>query len=120
MHKRPKYIVALAFFLVILVMILGAILLGGCMSEIRLTEKKGCTSADFCASITEIRYKGKAKDLYNTDFKWGVMRFRTGAAVTTADPYSDLLEEIAGPVVKAAVCAQNPLLPSCLTSKESK
>jgi hypothetical protein len=88
--------------------------LSGCMSQISLTEKKGCTSVDFCASITEITYKGRAKDLYNTDFKWGVMRFRTGAAVTAEDPYTDLMEEIAGPVVQAAVCAQNPLLPSCL------
>ena len=82
----------------------------GCMSQISLTEKKGCTSAEFCASVTEVTYRGRAKDLMDVAMVWrNTFSLKLGKATTAADPYNDLLIEVGGPIVEAAICAQNPL-----------
>ena len=91
----------------------SSILVASCMSSISMSEKRGCT-IDYCESVAEATYKGRPKDLYDTSFTWptahGPMRFKTGAAVTTEDPWAEIVGDMAGPAVKAAICAQNPLL----------
>jgi len=102
---------------VVLVLLAAALLIflvQGCQSKIHFVQKSGCTGVDFCESVAEATYKGRPKDLYDTDFSWptpdGPMRFRTGKAVTTEDPWAEVIGEVAGPLVKQAFCKQNPLL----------
>jgi len=90
-----------------LVVVMAVMAVTGCQSQIYFTEKHGCTET-YCESVAE------AMDLYDTDFTWpteqGALRFKTGAAVTTEDQWAKVVGEAAGPMVEAAICAQNPLL----------
>lgn len=95
------------FRLTIMTALLWAVM--GCMSQIRLVHIEGSENTPEY-SFTEVTYKGRTKDLADVNMRWlDTFSLKLGAATTATDPYNELLIEVGGPVVKSALCTQNPL-----------
>jgi hypothetical protein len=50
------------------------------------------------------------RDWHDVYFSGYNVILRAGAAAVAADPWAEIVGEIAGPAIQAAICAQNPLL----------
>ena len=92
------------FRLMIVTVLLGAVIVGGCSS---ISMEKGAKGTD---SYEQIKFRGPPKDFKALDFKFGDnTRLKAGEAATAEQPWADVVGnwgEILGVI---AYCKANPL-----------